>query len=233
MAIGATGTPQTSTPSAAPAGQGFGTNEETRLFLQLLLTQLQNQNPLDPVDVNEFTSQMVQYASLEQDINANTRLEKIEQELKQFNTINGFSFVGSTAQIKGSTATVEDSGISWNYSLAAPADDVKLIVRDAQGNVVLETTGDLSLGNQTLSIARDALPPTVEKNDALTLTVEAVDDKGQRIDALVTSRVVIDSLVQIDGILRYSSGTLSFIFDDILSLTKPEQILQDVPSEPA
>ena len=76
--------PVTSTPSPAPAAAPAtnnvpGADEQT--FLQLLVTQLKNQDPTNPVDGTQFVAQLAQFSQLEQMINANTKLQQIHQDL--------------------------------------------------------------------------------------------------------------------------------------------------------
>src|ERR1700739_1351134 len=79
-----TTTPTSSTSTAGSnVAQAAGLNGASSLagnfdtFLQLLTTQLQNQNPLDPLDTNQFTQQLVEFASVEQQINTNTNLQSL------------------------------------------------------------------------------------------------------------------------------------------------------------
>ena len=55
-------------PSTKSGAAQAKLNEDLNQFLNLLVTQLKNQDPLDPMDANEFTSQLVQFASVEQQI---------------------------------------------------------------------------------------------------------------------------------------------------------------------
>lgn len=73
MSIGAVSSSTTSTTSAASSGIGLTSNQ----FLSLLTTQLQNQNPLNPTDPNQFTSEMVQYAGLSEQIDTNSKLDTL------------------------------------------------------------------------------------------------------------------------------------------------------------
>jgi flagellar basal-body rod modification protein FlgD len=71
------------TSASSSAAQAAGSSASQQLagnfdtFLQLLTTQLQNQNPLDPLDTNQFTEQLVEFASVEQQINENTNLQTL------------------------------------------------------------------------------------------------------------------------------------------------------------
>ncbi len=70
--------PSTSSTSAANVP---GADEQT--FLQLLVTQLQNQDPTNPVDGTQFVTQLAQFSELEQMINVNTNLQQIQTDLTQ------------------------------------------------------------------------------------------------------------------------------------------------------
>ena len=76
-------TSSSSSSSTSSTAQAAGANASQQLagnfntFLQLLTTQLQNQNPLDPLDTNQFTQQLVEFASVEQQIDMNTNLQSL------------------------------------------------------------------------------------------------------------------------------------------------------------
>jgi len=78
--------PVTSNPSPAPASSTSTTNlpgADEQTFLQLLVTQLKNQDPTNPVDGTQFVAQLAQFSELEQMINANTKLQQIHVDLTQ------------------------------------------------------------------------------------------------------------------------------------------------------
>src|SRR5262245_57242902 len=96
--IAAAVTPQAATSSTTTSSTIAG-NFST--FLQLLTTQLKNQNPLDPLDTNQFTQQLVQFASVEQQINMNTQLGSLVTLQKTAQTTAALGFVGSTVTVDG------------------------------------------------------------------------------------------------------------------------------------
>src|SRR5437588_11340467 len=94
------GVPSTPAANKATIAQNFDT------FLQLLTTQLKNQNPLDPLDTNQFTQQLVQFASVEQQINMNTQLTTLVSLQKASQPTQPMGFLGADATADGTTATL-------------------------------------------------------------------------------------------------------------------------------
>ena len=73
-------------------------------FLQLLTTQLKNQNPLDPLDTNQFTQQLVQFAQVEQQMKSNDQLSSLVSLEKSAQATTALAYVGATVVVDGSTA---------------------------------------------------------------------------------------------------------------------------------
>ena len=96
-----------SSSSSASAAQAAGTSSSQQLagnfdtFLQLLTTQLQNQNPLDPLDTNQFTEQLVEFASVEQQINMNTNLQSLISMQQTSEATSALQLVRSTVTVGG------------------------------------------------------------------------------------------------------------------------------------
>src|SRR6185295_16293466 len=90
-------------------------------FLTLLTTQLRNQNPLDPLDTNQFTQQLVQFAGVEQQINMNQQLTTLIALQKATQTSTAMSFLGSTATVDGTTTKLTNDAASWSFSVDKPS----------------------------------------------------------------------------------------------------------------
>src|ERR1700745_1003382 len=90
-------------------------------FLTLLTTQLQNQNPLDPLDTNQFTQQLVQFASVEQQINMNTQLQTLVSLQQTAQNSQALGFVGKTVTVSGSTAPLINGQAQWTFNPPSPA----------------------------------------------------------------------------------------------------------------
>src|SRR5882724_13694842 len=112
-AAGTTSADKTTTASTATTG--IADNFQT--FLTLLTTQLQNQNPLDPLDTNQFTQQLVQFAGVEQQLKTNDQLTTLVSLQQTAQSTQALGFVGKTAVVDGSTTNLVNSAANWTLSV--------------------------------------------------------------------------------------------------------------------
>ena len=136
----------------APAGSSQSASDGAQLendldrFLTLLVTQLQHQDPLDPLDANEFTNQLVQFASVEQQIYQNANLEEIVH-LQRDNQVTGLvNYIGSTIETSGDALPLENGEATASYTLDESADSVAITVMNELGDVVLMANGATTPG---------------------------------------------------------------------------------------
>ena len=124
--------------------------DDLNRFLNLLVTQLKNQDPLDPMDSNEFTSQLVQFASVEQQIFQNSNLEELVA-LGQVNQVSTLvDFIGKRIEVTGTTKfPLENSQAEFTYSMPEGAKSASIIIRDANGLSVYEKDANLDSGQHT------------------------------------------------------------------------------------
>src|SRR5207237_2489831 len=109
-----------STPSlSSTSGATIAGNFQT--FLTLLTTQLKNQNPLDPLDTNQFTAQLVQFAQVEQQLKANTQLTTLVTLQQTAQNTAALNFVGQKVDVTGSTTALTNGTATWELSVPKPA----------------------------------------------------------------------------------------------------------------
>jgi flagellar basal-body rod modification protein FlgD len=146
------------TPTATTGSStGTGTDAMSQLsgnfdtFLQLLTTQLKNQDPTAPMDSNQFTQQLVEFSQVEQQIDTNTNLKTlITQGTSQAGTFAS-TYLGKTVSVTNGNASLTGGTANWSYNLGTTATNATLSVSDANGNVVFTTPGELTSGNHTFT----------------------------------------------------------------------------------
>ncbi len=144
-------------------------------FLTLLTTQLQNQDPLSPLDTNEFTGQLVQFSGVEQQIRTNETLESLVSVSRLSQASAASVYLGRDALIDSPITRAENGVARFEYSLAGAADSSVLRVRDSLGRVVFEGAGATGSGNTGFSFDTSrAIGGTGDPNGLYTLEVAAL-----------------------------------------------------------
>jgi flagellar basal-body rod modification protein FlgD len=105
--------------SSSSAMQSIAGNFDT--FLQLLTTQLQNQDPLDPLDTDSFTQELVEFASVEQQVDMNTNLQTMISMQQTSEATSALQLVGSTVTVSGSSAALSTGHITITSSVGTTA----------------------------------------------------------------------------------------------------------------
>ena len=119
-------------------------------FLSLLTTQLKNQNPLDPLDTNQFTQQLVQFSSVEQQLKTNDYLAALVGSNSNTVQTGAVSYIGKTVTASGTRSELVNGKAVWNFSLTDAA-NTSVTIKDANGNVVYTETGALQAGQGQFS----------------------------------------------------------------------------------
>ena len=124
--------------------------EDLNRFLNLLVTQLQNQDPLDPLDATEFTSQLVQFASVEQQIFQNSNLEKL-LNLQETNQISQMvDFIGKRVEYFGQELSLEKGNAEFSYVMPSGVVDANVNISNSAGLNVFFAKGDATAGKHTV-----------------------------------------------------------------------------------
>lgn len=141
------GTTQTSSSSSSSSSLGSSTGATLagnfQTFLTLLTTQLKNQNPLDPLDTNQFTQQLVQFAGVEQQLKTNDSLSQLVTLQQTTQATQALGFVGKTAVVDGTTATMKSSSATWHLNVPTDA-TVDISIANSSGQTVF--TGKYTAG---------------------------------------------------------------------------------------
>jgi flagellar basal-body rod modification protein FlgD len=140
---------QTAVQGTAKAAVDLSQNYQT--FLQLLTTQLKNQDPLNPMDSSQFTSQLVQFSSVEQQIQANQNLETLINAQTSNATSNAVNYIGRTVAATSDSVGLQNSTATINYALDNDVAASTITISDASGRPVRTLTGETGQGAHTIT----------------------------------------------------------------------------------
>ncbi len=198
-------TPPAPTTTTTPAKQDATALGRARLadnfstFLSLLTTQLKNQDPLSPLDSNQFTQQLVQMTGVEQQLASNDLLKQLVA-----NTGSGIasavSLIGKDVSAVSNEARLSNGKAAWVYKLKLDAADTKIEVLNAKGAIVhSEAATDNKAGDHTFSWnGKDMNGNTMPVGD-YTLRITAKDSTGTAVTSTNYVRGRVTGVEQIDG----------------------------------
>ncbi len=153
--------------------------DDLNQFLTLLVTQLQNQDPLDPMDSNEFTSQLVQFASVEQQIYQNSNLEQL-LAIESTNQVSSMvNFIDKVIEVDGQTFPLENGQAEFSYTMPAGAKSATILIRDSNGITVYEQDANTDLGSHTFEWDGRTNSGGTAEDGAYTVLVTGLDQQNE------------------------------------------------------
>jgi flagellar basal-body rod modification protein FlgD len=162
-------------------------------FLKLLTTQLKNQNPLDPLDTNQFTQQLVQFAQVEQQLKSNDQLATLVALQKTAQSTQALEFVGQTVSVDGATAPLANGSATWLLSVPKPSTGT-VVIKTATGQTAYSGTYTLPAGTGQPFVwdGKDA-SGLQWPNGNYTISVTAQDASGQPVAVPTEIQARVDS----------------------------------------
>jgi flagellar basal-body rod modification protein FlgD len=162
-------------------------------FLQLLTTQLKNQNPLDPLDTNQFTQQLVQFAQVEQQMKSNDQLSSLVSLEKSAQASTALAYVGSTVVVDGSTSPLANGSATWNLNVTKPS-TATVVIKDATGQTAYSGTYGVNPGNQPFTWDGRGNDGRLWPDGNYTLTATALDSNQQSVAISTEVQATVDSV---------------------------------------
>lgn len=186
-----TTTGSTATTATGVDNQMIASNFTT--FLQLLTTQLKNQNPLDPLDTNQFTQQLVQFAQVEQQMKSNDQLAALVSMDKAAQQTTALAYVGANVVVDGATTNVADGKGTWSFNVTKPA-TATVTIKDSTGQTAYSGTFAVNPGNQSFSWDGRGNDGKQWPDGNYTLSATAVDANKQSVGISTEVTATVDSV---------------------------------------
>jgi flagellar basal-body rod modification protein FlgD len=222
----ATNTTTTSTTGASPSSSVAGAVDRQTIasnfdtFLKLLTTQLKNQNPLDPLDTNQFTQQLVQFAQVEQQMKQNDQLTTLIAIEKAAQSSTALAFVGSTVAVDGQTATLTNGRATWSLAVPKPA-SATVTIKNASGQSVYSSSFTMNAGTQAFTWDGRDTNGVQWPDGNYTISVTGKDASGQTVAIPSEVEGIVDSVDLTKTPPNLSIGGQTFTLDKIKRVVRP------------
>jgi flagellar basal-body rod modification protein FlgD len=182
------GTNNASSALTGIGAQSIAGNFQT--FLTLLTTQLQNQDPTNPLDTNQFTQQLVEFAQVQQQLQSNSQLSTLVSLQQTAQSTQALSFVGQTVTINSNSGQLTNGTSNWSISSPKPA-TATVNISNSSGQLVFSGNVTLQTGANNFTWNGQGNNGTQWPDGTYTMAVTAQDASGQSVavSTLVTGVV--------------------------------------------
>lgn len=207
---------QAKNPSKSELANQKLTSDYT-FFLKMLTTQLQNQDPTEPMDVSQMTQQIAQYTSVEQQVQTNANLEKLLAQQSQSQLSTAVSYIGKEVETAGNTGTLQygqdgtqTGKAEFNYTLPEGVKTAIVNIKDESGAIVYTGNGSVAKGRNV--VTWDGTNSTTKKQmDAGEYAIEviATDESDQVIGNIETGGKAKLAYAP----TTYGQATFSYVLD--------------------
>jgi len=185
-------------------------------FLKMLIAQLKNQDPLNPLDGTAFTAQLAQFSSLEQLQNINTQLSAFTKQQQSLNSSQAVTLIGKEVLAKGNTVQVAGSPVALSYQLAGDAAEGLVRIYNANGEFV----DALVFQNQKQGLNTLTWSPPSSLTGTCTFEVSAADRAGKAVGADTMVQGEVTGVNYRDGAITLSVGGREIAYSDVVSVKK-------------
>jgi flagellar basal-body rod modification protein FlgD len=216
-------------PPAASTGASSGASAATLAgnfdtFLTILTAQIQNQDPLEPLDSSQFTEQLVQFSGVEQQIRSNAQLEQLLTATRSNAGAALSGYLGQEAEIDSSGAQFNGEPVRWRYTLPADADRATVTVTDEKGKVLYSTAAEKTAGSHDFVWdGRLFNDETATKGEVYYINVVASDANDVELTPVHSLVARVTGVDLSFGEPALTTGYGVFAFSDIRRLVQPQQ----------
>ena len=186
-------------------------------FLEMMVAQLQNQDPLNPLDGTDFTAQLAQFSSLEQLVNTNEQLQNISLYQASLNNAQSINLIGQEITAGGDAIQADGSSVDLMYDLSENAREVTINIYDGEGNLVDTIEPGVQNAGEN-SVAWDC---SSNESGDYTFEVSAINDNGDTITADTIIAGTVTGVTFKDGLPYLTVNEQELPFGNIISVNKP------------
>ena len=190
-------------------------------FLQLLTTQLKNQDPISPMDTAEFTNQLVSFTQVEQQIGTNRRLDNLIEMQSGGQFGEALNLIGREIEVVGNRLRYDGEPVIFGYGTPAGANVVTVQIIDGAGRTIWSERGDTRFGRHEVEWDGMMLDGTEAPEGQYQIRVTARNPEGDSLEVGTFSRGTVTGAESAGGLTTLLLGDVPVALEDVLAVRSP------------
>ncbi len=188
-------------------------------FLNMLTAQLQNQDPLSPMESTEFTNQLVAFSGLEQQINANNKLDNLYAASKSLEAAAAVQYLGKKVELDKDVTFLKDGAATISYILPAEASEATVKIYDSSGLLVRTLEADTSSGRTDMTWNGTDSQGVALSDGSYNISVSAKDSDDEAMTSIEVYAIgTVDEVITDNGQTYVLVGGVLTAISDVKSV---------------
>ncbi len=186
------------------------TTSDYQAFLKLMTAQMQNQDPLAPMDATQFVTQLAQFSQVEQSVQMNGRLDELMKAISSMSSQGSLALIGRDIEVASDVLNLQDGSADFSFVVEGEPSEVRYTVRNSLGQPVRSETITYEGGRQTVTWDGLNDEGTALEDGPYIITVEAKDASGDTLPTATFVSETVKQVIQEDGrtVLVLESGQM-------------------------
>jgi len=207
-----------STSSTSSTSSNTTIGQDT--FLQLLVTELQHQDPTTAQDPNAMITQMAQFSGVEQQTDTNTLLTSLQGQVSALFQAQSSSLIGSNVEVTSSSLNLSGGSASIGIQLPTAASKVALAIQNTAGQTVATMSpGAMAAGDQVVTWNGKDNNGNQLADGTYTVSIAATDPSGASVAATTTSYATVTAVNFSNGAIMVTAGGQQFPLSSISTIS--------------
>ena len=210
-----------SSSTTSTAASSAKLTQDYNSFLKLLTTQMQNQDPLSPMESTEFTNQLVQFSQVEQQISQNTKLDKLVSLQNNNQTQASLGFIGLDVEATGNAFSYDGNPVKMSYTLPETSTSTKIQIKNEKGVIVRTMDGVRSTSRQELTWDGKKSDGSAAPAGNYTMSVVAPKSDNKLMTATTTVFGRVSGIEAGNGVTTLMMGKVPVKMEDVINAQLP------------
>lgn len=197
-----TGLSNTTAAQGAAQASTQGLNTDYQSFLKLLVAQVQNQDPMAPMDSTTFVSQLAQLSQVEQAIMTNTNLEKVVDRLDVSQAFSDVALIGRDVRVASDSVELNDGVASFDYAMSDTASNISISILAEDGTVVRTLAQPVTTPGSPVTVLWDGFDGSGRQlaDGTYSVRINAVNVEGNAVASQITTATSVRQISYKDGV---------------------------------
>lgn len=219
--------------TASGTDAGSKLNADFNFFLKMLTTQLQHQDPSEPMDTSQMTQQIATFSGVEQQVQTNSRLDQLLASNQQSQLGTAVSYIGREVETEGNTGSVIGGQGAFSYVLPEEAKTVSVVITNAAGKAVFSGAGTATKGRNTVVWdGKNSITGAQEPDGTYTVQVTAKNAAGVAITPDIRAVGIVEGVeTDENGSVVLTVGDIKVKYDEILAVRAPSRVAVEDPAD--